>query len=158
MDRPQNPNASIFKLVKGVLLVAFGTGAFLSLHKDVSEIVGRGVYLLHVDPDNRYIHALLAKLVVVSPRKLEAIGAGTFIYAALVWIEGVGLLLRKHWAEYFTAIMTASFIPLEFYELARRFSGRKMIIIGINAIIVWYLVARIQRRRKDKEHPSLASA
>ncbi len=141
---------AIFKLIKGILLVAFGVGTFVSLHKDLTEIVGRWVYLLHVDPDNRYIHALLVRLMFVSPRRLEAIGAGTFIYAALVWIEGIGLLMRKHWAEYFTAIMTASFIPLEVYELVRRFSDRKVIIIGINVIIVWYLVARIQSRRKDE--------
>ncbi len=140
------------------MLVAFGVGTFLSLHKDLVEIVGRWVYLLHVDPDNRYIHALLAKLLVLSPRRLEAIGAGTFVYAALVWIEGVGLLMRKHWAEYFTAIMTASFIPLEAYELARRFTDRKMIIIGINVMIVWYLVARIQSRHKGKQSTLSRSA
>ncbi len=138
---------AIFKLVKGLLLVAFGTGALLSLHQDVAGIVGRWIYLLRVDPDNRYIHALLEKLIVINPRKLEEISAGTFIYATLVWVEGVGLLLRKHWAEYFTAVMTASFIPLEVYELARRLNGRKIILIAINVMIVWYLVDRVKRRR-----------
>ena len=34
--------------------------------------------------------------------------------------EGVSLLLRKRWAEYFTVIVTASFIPLEIYELVKK--------------------------------------
>ncbi len=51
---------------------------------------------------------------------------GTFLYAGLFLIEGTGLLLRKHWAEYFTIITTGLFIPLEVYELARHFTVVKL--------------------------------
>ena len=37
----------------------------------------------------------------------------------------MGLLLRKHWAEYFTIITTGLFIPLEIYELVRHFTVTK---------------------------------
>ncbi len=47
------------------------------------------------------------KLLSLDDRKLKAIGAGTFFYAALLLTEGIGLLLRRRWAEYFTVIVTA---------------------------------------------------
>jgi len=133
---------AIFKLVKGVLLLATGIGALTLLHKDVAEVVAQGVALLRVDPDNRLVHRLLAKLLLVDDRKLEELSAGTFFYAGLILTEGVGLMLRKRWAEYFTIIVTSSFIPLEIYELVKRFSVAKLAVLGINVAVVWYLVAR----------------
>lgn len=138
----------IFKLVKGLLLLVVGTGALTLLHKDVSDVVGQWIEVLRVDPQNRYIHSLLVKLTAVDDRILKEISAGTFFYAALLLTEGVGLLLKKHWAEYLTAIATASFIPLEVYELAKHFSITKVIVIGINVAVVWYLVARLRREHK----------
>lgn len=134
-----------FKLAKGMLLVAIGTGALTLLHKDVSEVVAEWVDALQVDPDNRYIHALLEKLMSIDDRILKEISAGTFLYAALLLTEGVGLFLRKRWAEYLTSIATASFIPLEVYGLSKHFSITKVAVIGINVAVVWYLIARLHR-------------
>jgi uncharacterized membrane protein (DUF2068 family) len=47
--------------------------------------------------------------------------------------------MRKHWAEYFTVITTAAIIPLEIWELAKRFSGAKIVVLVVNAAIVVYL-------------------
>ncbi len=46
---------AIFKLAKGLLLLAVGIGVLSLLHKDVAEIAMRLVTALHADPDNRYI-------------------------------------------------------------------------------------------------------
>ena len=75
------------------------------------------------------------------------LSAGTFFYAALLGIEGVGLLLRKHWAEYFTIFTTGALLPLEMYELAKHVTMVKIIVLVINAAIVWYLVVRVRSRR-----------
>jgi uncharacterized membrane protein (DUF2068 family) len=58
--------------------------------------------------------------------------------------EGVGLLLRKRWAEYFTIITTAGLIPLELYELAKHVTAAKIAILIINIAIVVYLVVRVR--------------
>ena len=42
---------------------------------------------------------------------------GTFLYALLYLVEGIGLLLKKHWAEYFTVVATGLFIPVEIWEV-----------------------------------------
>jgi uncharacterized membrane protein (DUF2068 family) len=106
------------------------------------------VQVLRVDPDNRYIHGTLVRIFRVTPKQLRELSAGTFIYAALFLTEGTGLLLRRHWAEYFTIITTALFIPLEVYELFKHFTVTKLVVTGINLLIVWYLVARVRSRSK----------
>ena len=138
---------ALFKLVKGVLLVGVGIGALKLLHHDVAETVGHWVDILRVDPDNRFIQPVLAKAFSVTPRQLKELSAGTFFYAALLLTEGIGLLLRKHWAEYFTIITTGALLPLEIYELAKHVTTAKIIVLLINTAIVWYLVVRVRSRR-----------
>lgn len=138
---------ALFKLFKGLLLLAVGVGALRLVHKDLAEIAAHWVNVLRVDPDNRYIHRLLAKVWFVDDRKLKEISAGTFFYAGLLLTEGLGLLLRKRWAEYFAAIATASFIPLEVFELFKHVNLAKVLVIGINVAVVWYLVRRLVRAR-----------
>jgi len=138
----------LFKLFKASLLIAVGIGAIKFLHKDLAGAVLHWAQVLHVDPDNRYLHGGLVRIFRVTPKQLKALSAGTFIYAALFLTEGVGLLLRKHWAEHFTIITTSAFIPLEIYELARHFTVTKLVVTAINVLIVWYLVARVRSRSK----------
>jgi uncharacterized membrane protein (DUF2068 family) len=138
----------LFKLFKGLLLTATGFGALSLLHKDLFDTVGHWVTILRVDPDNTFIHAAIGKLLNVTPRQLQEIGAGTFFYAALLLTEGVGLLLRKHWAEYFTIITTGALLPLEIYELAKHFSLVKVLVLLVNAAIVVYLVMRLRRESR----------
>ena len=138
----------LFKLFKALLLIAVGIGAIKLLHKDLSSTVMYWVEVLGVDPDNRYIHSFLVRIFRATPKQLKELGVGTFIYAALFATEGTGLLLRKHWAEYFTIITTGAFIPIESYELAKHFTLVKLAVTAINALIVWYLVVRVRSRSK----------
>src|SRR6266446_2054604 len=127
---------ALFKLVKGLLLLAVGVGAVKLLHHDVAETLSNWVEFLRVDPDNRFIHGILARVLKLSPRQLEAASIGTFIYAGLLLTEGIGLLFQKRWAEYFTIITTAGLIPLELYELAKHITAAKIAILIINIAIV----------------------
>ena len=151
MNRPRDTGLlliAVFKLAKGLLLVAAGIGALKLLHRDVAAVAAHWTAVIHVDPDNRYIHALMGKILSVNDRRLREISAGTFLYAALFLTEGTGLALRKRWAEFLTIVTTASLIPLECYTIARHPSLAKIIVIGINIAVVWYLVAEVARDRR----------
>jgi uncharacterized membrane protein (DUF2068 family) len=136
---------AIFKLIKGILLLAVGIGALKLLHRDIAQTVAHWVDILRVDPDNRLIHGLLARVLSVTPGQLRAASAGTFVYAGLLLTEGLGLLFRKRWAEYFTIITTAGLIPIELYELSRRVTTVKVAVLVINVAIVAYLVRRVRK-------------
>ena len=136
----------VFKLLKAVLLIAVGIGAIKFLHKDIGASVTHWIAVLRVDPDNRFIHGLLARVFRVTPKQLKELSLGTFLYAGLFATEGIGLLLRKRWAEYFTIITTSTLIPLEIFELARLFTVMKLVVTAVNVLIVWYLVVRTRSR------------
>ena len=136
---------ALFKLIKGILLLAVGIGALKLLHRDIAQTVTHWVDILRVDPDNRLIHRLLTRVLSVTPSQLRAASAGTFVYAGLLLTEGLGLLFRKRWAEYFTIITTAGLIPIDLYELTRRVSTAKVAVLIINVAIVAYLVRRVRK-------------
>jgi uncharacterized membrane protein (DUF2068 family) len=141
---------AVFKLFKGLVLFAVGIGLLKLMHKDLAMEVERWADLFRVDPNNAHIHRMLERLSIVSGRKLREYSVGTFFYSALLLTEGTGLMLQKHWAEYFTIIMTGSFIPLEVYELIRRITVPKIIVLVVNAAIVVYLVIRVCRNRQAR--------
>jgi uncharacterized membrane protein (DUF2068 family) len=116
---------ALFKWFKGAFLIVFAFGLLKFLHRDVGEVVEDFANKLRVDPDNRYLGALLAKLNLLDDKKLKVLSGLTFAYSALFLTEGTGLFFEKRWAEFFTIIATASFIPLELYELFKNPSPLK---------------------------------
>ena len=136
-----------FKLLKGLLLLAVAIGALRLLHRDTAVEVYRWANAFRVDPGNRYLHRLLARLSVLDEKTLRALSVGTFLYSALFLTEGTGLLLRKRWAEYFTTVVTFSFIPLEIYELARRLTFARELMLLLNIAVVIYLAIDLRRIR-----------
>ena len=138
-----------FKLFKGLVLFAVGIGAVKLLHKDLAFEIERWADIFRVDPNNHFIHRLLERLSILDERKLKELSVGTFFYSALLLTEGTGLLLGKRWAEYFTIVATSSFIPLEVYELTKRVSSPKIIVLLINVAVIVYLVVEICRNRKN---------
>jgi len=136
----------LFKLFKAISLLILGFGLLRLLHRDVATVVQHWIEVLRVDPENRIIHRSLVRIFNVTPKELRELSAGTFLYAAIFLTEGVGLLARKHWAEYMTLISTGLFVPLEVYEIYRHFTLLKLAVTVVNVLIVWYLAARIKRR------------
>ena len=135
---------ALFKLLKALLLIGVGFGALRLIHADVSALATSWADRLNIDPQNRYLGAILSRLVAADPRTFAAIAAGSFVYAAVFITEGVGLWFRRRWAEYFTIIVTSSLIPLELYEVWKRFEVSRVAIIVVNVAIVAYLVRQLR--------------
>lgn len=141
----------VFRLIKGVLLIGIATGGIALLGSDINEKLSSLLHHIHSDPGNRYIQKFLTKIVGLSPR-LPLILIGSFVYGTVFLIEGTGLLMQKRWAEYLTVIVTGSFLPLEIYELIKKFSAIKTTVLILNAAIVVYLIIRLRHdRTKEKK-------
>jgi uncharacterized membrane protein (DUF2068 family) len=136
---------AIFKLVKASLLILVATSALSLLDNRIRDAMEFRIAQLTADSHYRYLHKVASFFGLDTLRHVEIVVLGSLFYAALFAIEGIGLLAQKKWAEYFTAIVTASFIPLEIFELVRHPSIFKMTIIAINAIVVAYLVWKLYR-------------
>jgi uncharacterized membrane protein (DUF2068 family) len=138
-----------FKIFKGLVLFAVGIGVVKLLHKDMAFEVERWADIFRVDPNNRYIHRLLERLLILDARKLREFSVGTFFYSALDLTEGTGLSLGKSWAQYVTIITTTSFIPLEVYEFAKRANWARLTLLLLNVVVVVYLFIELRRNRKS---------
>ena len=140
---------ALFKWFKGALLVALSFGILKLLHRDLGVVVEGFANNLRVDPSNRYLGALLAKLSLLDDKKLEALTGLTFAYSALFLTEGTGLFFEKRWAEYLTIIATASFIPIELYELFKNSSAVRFLLLALNAGIVVFLIVSLRRPKRS---------
>ncbi len=138
---------AVFKLIKAALLVALGIAA-LSLAHDDRVLTAARHALAALGAHGHWVDRAVGKVLGIDHRHLRALGIGTFVYAGVFVIEGTGLLLRKTWAEYLTTGITASFIPLEVYEMVHAPSALKAVGVAVNLLIVAYLVVRLIRERR----------
>src|SRR5579862_3084862 len=72
----------------------------------------------------------------------------TLTYAGVFAVEGIGLWMQRRWAEWLTTIITASLIPLEFWELVHRPSIGACVVILANVLIVVYLYWHVSTRQR----------
>jgi uncharacterized membrane protein (DUF2068 family) len=66
-------------------------------------------------------------------------------------IEGTGLYLQKTWGEFLTLIITASFLPLEIFEVFRRLTWIRVSLLTVNVLVFFYLLQLVvdnARRRR----------
>jgi uncharacterized membrane protein (DUF2068 family) len=147
----------VFKLLKSATLIAVGIGALKFLHKDIAAEAASWIDSLDLDPNNPYVVRLLEKLSAFDPHKLKALGLGTFVYAVIYLTEGLGLVLRKRWAEYLTIISTAGFIPLEIYEIAKKVNFLRIAVLLVNIAIVVYLIWDLRRAANTQESHQTSS-
>ena len=138
------------KLLKAILFVALGFGALHLVHRDLVTIVTHWIVDLRFDPESRFVNFILDKTSLISPHRLKVISVGIFCYAAMDVLEGTGLVLGKAWAEYLTLVVTASFLPWEFFEILRKPNWPKAVFTLINIAIVWYLATYLQKRMRER--------
>ena len=139
---------AVFKLIKTLTLIVVGVAALHLAHDpDASDTLAQMSARIGFNPGGRYLDQALAKIANLPPRDFKDLGIGSFVYAALFLTEGVGLWLAKSWAEWFTAFITGSLIPLEIFEIYRHHTILKVLVLLLNVAIVVYLVMRIRKER-----------
>jgi len=135
-----------FKLGQALLFVAIGVGALQLLHKDVGDLLARLADHLRFNPESKFINFILDKAALLDDRLLRRIGEVGFVYAGLDLIEGIGLYLEKVWAEYLTLAITASFLPLELFEVFRRITPVRVGLLVVNTLVLFYLLKLVAER------------
>jgi uncharacterized membrane protein (DUF2068 family) len=137
----------IFKLVKAVTLGAFGIVGLVAQPWRMAASVERALGWLGALPGRDTLHHAASKLWSMDGGGARRLAAGTLAYAAVFAVEGIGLVRRKRWAEWLTVVVTASFIPIEIYELVSHPGAGKIAALVVNVAIVAYLV-RVRLRER----------
>jgi uncharacterized membrane protein (DUF2068 family) len=134
-----------FKLVKALLLVGVSLGSLKLLNPTTADKAERWISAFSWRLGPRAAFAGQNRLPGFQDSQLRMVGIVAFLYAGLFAVEGVGLWKSKRWAEYLTIIATSSFVPFEAYELIRHASWQRVVTLGINLLVVGYLIWKVRQ-------------
>ena len=138
---------ALFKFLKAAALIATGYGVHLLLNQDLLQRIRDWTFTLTDSLAQRLLQSALGWVENLGARRIHIVMAVTLSYTAVVLAEGIGLWMRRAWAEWLTVVATASLIPFELWELITRPLHRKLPVVGtliVNIAIVWYLARLLQ--------------
>jgi uncharacterized membrane protein (DUF2068 family) len=92
------------------------------------------------DLDNSPIVATIRKFFSYRRSDLDLAAGALALYAVIELIEATGLWLAKRWGEYFAAVATGLFLPIEIYELTEHATKFKIATLVLNIFAVVYLL------------------
>lgn len=142
------------KLLKAATLVVLGVAFLTLVGESPTERVTKWAEDVGLRPGSGVVHRAIVTAAGLDAHKLKLLAAALFLYAVLFTIEGGGLLAKKRWAEYFTIVITGSFLPIEIYELVHRASVGKVVALVLNLTVLGYLAWHV-RREKHPAHRSM---
>ena len=136
-------------VIGGIVLIA--AGATTDLHQRANDLQVQ----LALEPGRHLLGRLIAWILDRLGTHPNLIGLAAVAYGLLECVEGIGLVLRRRWAEYLVVLATGAFLPLEVSEVLHRPSPLKVTALLVNIAIVVYLV---WRKRLFMERPDSAIA
>jgi uncharacterized membrane protein (DUF2068 family) len=143
-----------FKIIKGILFFAFGAALYFqathNLPKEWEDLlkhpfVAHLFERLRIHPENKFFQHIAEQIDNVTVSQVHVWALGTMLFSLFPLVEGTGMLFRAFWAGWLAIGESAFFVPIELYELARRFSYYMLAVMICNVIIVWYLYANRER-------------
>ncbi len=140
------------KLAKGLLLLLLAAGVYTLHDNNLPAEFRQGLQFFHLDPEKKFFTELANHLSQITPANLIWVARGTVLYSLFSLVEGTGLLFRVSWAGWLAIGESAFFIPIEVYELMRRFHTSLVVILGLNVMIVWYLFQNRHRLFRHHHH------
>jgi uncharacterized membrane protein (DUF2068 family) len=154
------------KLIKGTALLSLALGVLSLANKDLPDLFNQFLQWVHLDPERSFFTAIADWLDTITPNNMRVVASGMFLCGLFLLVEGFGLAFRAKWAIWLTIGESAFFIPIEIFELLRRRVPRLpdqprpeffhhpklglLIVLALNILIVWYLLAN--RKRLFRQH------
>jgi uncharacterized membrane protein (DUF2068 family) len=153
---PMHPHArgllvvGIYKLSKAIFFAALGAGALNLVHRNLGDLILRFVDDIRIiDPEGHFVSLLMDRADLIGGHQLRQASIAFFGYAVLCLIEGIGLILRKGWAEYFTVILTVLAMPWECYEILEHYTVFKLALLLINIVVLLYLMWVLKKKKSE---------
>jgi uncharacterized membrane protein (DUF2068 family) len=133
------------RIVKAIVLSALAIGLLVAGEKGLLTTWARYAQdELNLEAGHGVIIQLLLRLLLLagSFNHVTVLALGAIVYALLEGTEGVGLAMRRRWAEYLTVIATGILIPYEAYEVVHNPTLFKVGALLLNLAVVGYLAYR----------------
>ena len=144
----------MFEALKGALVFSAGFGLLSLVHRDLQAMAERLVRHSHLNPAHHYPRIFIQAASHTNDARLRHLAALAFLYAAVRFVEAYGLWRMRVWAEWFAIISGSVYLPVEIYEIFRRATWIRGLILLTNLLIVAYLleVRFLSHRRARAAH------
>lgn len=139
-----------YKFFYALVFFAIGLGAHQLLHKDIADELDLLAHSLRFSPESRLVNLIIEKAAILNGPLLRRIRFVAYCYAAVTLAEGIGLYLGKAWGEFLTLAITASFLPLEIFEIFRRITWFRVGLLVINVLVFVYLLRLVLDRTRKR--------
>lgn len=146
---------AVFEATKGLLVLLVGMGALSVLHlnQNVEVLAEQWVSHFHLNPASHYPHIFLEVAADVTDRHLWLLAGFALVYATVRFIEAYGLWRERTWAEWFAALSSGIYLPIEIMELLKGINGWRVSTFAINLLITGLMVYSLyQQKHVAREH------
>ena len=138
---------AMFEVTKAAIVLVLGCGLFHFMHKTLYEVAERVVQVLHVNPEGKLSNLFFELASHSSDRNLWVLALGTLAYASVTLIEAYGLWKEREWAQWFSLLSTALYLPPELYWMLGHPSWLKSAVLVINMVIFLFMLRRCVNER-----------
>jgi uncharacterized membrane protein (DUF2068 family) len=146
------------KLFKGLFFAVLALIIYAHSDNDVPQEFRDMLSWLKLNPEGKFWANLLAQADGLTQARIVHFAVATMIYSLFAAVEGVGLIFRFPWAGWLSIGESAFFIPIEVYELGRKFTWFVFVILILNTFMVSYLYANRERLFRHHGHPPAPDA
>lgn len=135
---------ALVELVKGFFALLAASGLELLGPAPIQRFIHWLVELFRFDAH----HSALATFARgIDPESVHVAASAAAAYGLLHLVEAWGLWRARRWASWLGCLSAAIYLPVEFYALFREPGWVPLIVVAINAAIVWILARDLVRRR-----------
>jgi uncharacterized membrane protein (DUF2068 family) len=131
----------MFEVTKGAIVLLLGCGLFHLMHKNLDDVAERVVETLHVDPEGKLSNLFFELASHASDRNLWVLALGSLAYASVRSTEAYGLWREREWAQWFSLLSTALYLPPELYWMLRDPNWLKCAVLVTNIAIFLFMLS-----------------
>jgi uncharacterized membrane protein (DUF2068 family) len=138
---------AIFETTKAAIVLLLGCGLFHFMNENLDEVAERFVQVLHVNPEGKLSNLFFKLASHFSDRNLWVLALGALAYASVRLTEAYGLWREREWAQWFSLLSTALYLPPELYWMLHHPSWLRCAVLVSNiAILLLMLTLCVNRR------------
>jgi uncharacterized membrane protein (DUF2068 family) len=132
---------AMFEVTKAAVVLVLSCGLFHLMHKNLDDVAERVVQVLHVNPEGKLSNLFLELASHSSDRNLWVLALGTLAYASVGLTEAYGLWREREWAQWFSLLSTALYLPPQLYWMLGHPSWLKCAVLVTNIVIFLFMVS-----------------
>lgn len=141
---------ALFEALKGAVVLLAGCGVLTLIHKNLHNVAVQLVQVLHLNPARHYPTIFIDAVNRVTDLQLWLLALSALIYSAVRLVEAYGLWLQQKWAQWFGFLSGAVYLPVEIFEIWRKPTWPRIIVLLVNLGVVWYLAKALRRSKRSR--------